>query len=75
MSHNITSTFQLEKQQKFFDKITDKNKFNIIYFDAFGARVQPELWTEAIFKQMFDALILNGVLVTYSAKGLSLIHI
>ncbi|MCC1484503.1 tRNA (5-methylaminomethyl-2-thiouridine)(34)-methyltransferase MnmD [Winogradskyella immobilis] len=69
VSHNVTSTFQLEKQQKFFDKITDKNKFNIIYFDAFGARVQPELWTEAIFKQMFDALILNGILVTYSAKG------
>lgn len=68
-SHNISSNFQLEKQQKFFKDITAKNQFNIIYFDAFGARVQPDLWTEDIFKIMFNALKENGVLVTYSAKG------
>ncbi|MGJ8549067.1 tRNA (5-methylaminomethyl-2-thiouridine)(34)-methyltransferase MnmD [Winogradskyella wichelsiae] len=65
----ITSNFQLEKQQKFFKDITVKNEFDIIYFDAFGARVQPDLWTEAIFEIMFNALKENGVLVTYSAKG------
>jgi tRNA U34 5-methylaminomethyl-2-thiouridine-forming methyltransferase MnmC len=43
--------------------------FNVIYFDAFGARVQPNLWTEFIFKKMYDSLRLNGILVTYSAKG------
>ena len=68
-AHNITSNFQLEKQQKFFKDINAKNEFNIIYFDAFGARVQPDLWTEDIFKIMFSALKDNGVLVTYSAKG------
>lgn len=67
--HHITPAFQLEKQQKFFKDITAKNEFNIIYFDAFGARVQPDLWTEHIFKIMFSALKANGVLVTYSAKG------
>lgn len=67
--HHITSNFQLEKQQKFFKDIKATNEFNIIYFDAFGARVQPDLWTEDIFKIMFNALKDNGVLVTYSAKG------
>ncbi|GAA4242310.1 tRNA (5-methylaminomethyl-2-thiouridine)(34)-methyltransferase MnmD [Winogradskyella damuponensis] len=67
--HEITSSFLLKKQQKFFKDIEDKNEFNLIYFDAFGARVQPNLWTEDIFKIMFDALKENGVLVTYSAKG------
>jgi tRNA U34 5-methylaminomethyl-2-thiouridine-forming methyltransferase MnmC len=43
--------------------------FNLIYFDAFGARVQPELWTVAIFKKMFNALKSEGYLVTYAAKG------
>ena len=43
--------------------------YDLIYFDAFGARVQPELWTEAIFQLMYNALQNNGVLVTYSAKG------
>ena len=67
--HQLTANFQLEKQQKFFKEITEENVYNIIYFDAFGARVQPDLWTEDIFKIMFKALKENGILVTYSAKG------
>ncbi|HLV15028.1 MAG TPA: tRNA (5-methylaminomethyl-2-thiouridine)(34)-methyltransferase MnmD [Xanthomarina sp.] len=65
----ITSYFTLEKQQKHFHKIEDKDKYNLIYFDAFGARVQPELWTESIFQIMFNSLKEEGILVTYSAKG------
>lgn len=66
---NITSYFSLMKQQKMFHEINDIKAYNIIYFDAFGARVQPELWTEPIFKKMFEALKPEGILVTYSAKG------
>ncbi len=67
--NKITPNFSLIKQHKFFNEIEDIEAYNIIYFDAFGARVQPELWTEAIFKKMYDALKNKGVLVTYSAKG------
>jgi len=67
--HKLTSQFTLIKQRKLFHQIEDENEYNIIYFDAFGARVQPELWTEAIFEKMYNALEKNGVLVTYSAKG------
>ena len=67
--HKIDDRFQLEKRQQFFKDIKDKDAFNLIYFDAFGARVQPELWTEEIFSIMFDALKNEGVLVTYAAKG------
>ncbi len=66
---NLSQSFQLIKQQKMFDEISDENKFNLVYFDAFGARVQPELWTESIFQKMYVALKPKGVLVTYSAKG------
>jgi len=65
----ISTNFSLTKRKQFFNEIQDIEKFDLIYFDAFGARVQPELWTEAIFKIMFDALKNGGVLVTYSAKG------
>ncbi|MBA6152996.1 tRNA (5-methylaminomethyl-2-thiouridine)(34)-methyltransferase MnmD [Gelidibacter maritimus] len=68
-SQRLTPYFTLLKQQKFFKDITEKNQFDVIYFDAFGARVQPELWTESIFRIMFNALKLNGILVTYAAKG------
>ncbi len=65
----ISSHFSLQKVQKDFMRIEDENLFNLIYFDAFGARVQPELWTEELFSKMFDALTPGGVLVTYAAKG------
>ena len=65
----VTDSFHLLKQKKDFREIKDLNKFNLIYFDAFGARVQPDLWTEDIFKIMYEALVQDGILVTYAAKG------
>lgn len=65
----ISKDFQLEKQQKRFEEIADRNKYDLVFFDAFGARVQPELWTEEIFEKMFAAMKTSSVLVTYSAKG------
>ncbi|MEC8832717.1 MAG: tRNA (5-methylaminomethyl-2-thiouridine)(34)-methyltransferase MnmD [Bacteroidota bacterium] len=65
----IAPYFSLQKQKKDFKSIQDQNFFNLIYFDAFGARVQPDLWTEDIFLKMYQALKNNGVLVTYAAKG------
>jgi len=44
-------------------------KFHILYFDAFDPNVQPELWTEFIFKKMYKLLYPNGIFVTYSSKG------
>lgn len=67
--HKITNHFALTKQQRLFSEIKETNAYNLIYFDAFGARVQPELWTETIFASMYEALKEGGVLVTYAAKG------
>lgn len=67
--HPITSQFSLTKLKKMFGDIDDKEQYNLIYFDAFGAKVQPELWTEPIFQKMYDALMSDGILVTYAAKG------
>lgn len=67
--HPITTDFRLAKRQERFEDITDIGLYDLVYFDAFGARVQPELWDEAIFEKMYIALRENGVLVTYAAKG------
>ncbi len=67
--NNISTNFSLTKRKQFFKDISDKNKFDLIYYDAFGAKVQPNLWTEYMFKIMYNALKNNGVIVTYSAKG------
>jgi len=65
---NIAS-FQLKKVQIDLLNFISDEKFDLIYFDAFSPNVQPELWSEAVFQQMFDFLHPNGILVTYSAKG------
>ncbi|PQJ22838.1 tRNA (5-methylaminomethyl-2-thiouridine)(34)-methyltransferase MnmD [Tenacibaculum sp. SG-28] len=69
VKQQISKQFSLTKQKKFFQEITDVNTYDLIYFDAFGARVQPELWTEKIFTIMYNSLRENGILVTYAAKG------
>lgn len=65
---NISNNFTLTKHQQFFQEIEDKDRFHLIYFDAFGFPAQPELWSEAIFKKMYDALLPDGVLVTYACR-------
>ena len=68
-NHEISNHFQILKRKQFFHEISDEHQFDLIYFDAFGARVQPDLWTEEIFSIMYEALKPNGILTTYSAKG------
>ncbi len=65
----LKDNFSLKKRLQDFNDIDDNETFDLIYFDAFGARVQPELWTVFVFNKMYDALRVGGVLVTYAAKG------
>lgn len=64
----VTPYFTLTKRKQFFSDITDENAFDIVYFDAFGYNVQPELWNEAIFEKMYRALKSNGILTTYACR-------
>ena len=65
----LSPSFSFKKRLQRFETISDVDSFDLIYFDAFGAQVQPELWQEAIFQQMYTALKQGGYLVTYAAKG------
>jgi len=64
----VTPYFTLTKRKQFFNDITDENTFDLIYFDAFGYNVQPELWNEAIFEIMYRALKSKGILTTYACR-------
>ena len=65
----LRNNFLFTKRNQFFQDIDDLEKFDLIYFDAFGYRVQPELWSTAIFEKMYKALKPKGILVTYAARG------
>ncbi|GAC1367357.1 MAG: tRNA (5-methylaminomethyl-2-thiouridine)(34)-methyltransferase MnmD [Hymenobacter sp.] len=43
--------------------------YHLIYFDAFAPEKQPELWREAIFRQLHAAAVPGAVLVSYCAQG------
>ncbi|MDH4471244.1 MAG: tRNA (5-methylaminomethyl-2-thiouridine)(34)-methyltransferase MnmD [Fluviicola sp.] len=66
----ISEHFVLEKQLCDLQNATvAPETVDLVYFDAFGPRVQPELWTPEVFQRIYDWLVPGGILVTYCAKG------
>jgi tRNA U34 5-methylaminomethyl-2-thiouridine-forming methyltransferase MnmC len=68
-SVKITNRFTLHKAQVSLQDFIPQTGFDVIYFDAFAPEKQPELWTEALFRKLYDALNPGGIIVTYSSKG------
>lgn len=66
---SIDSFFSLLKHLCLIEEFKSEERFDVIYFDAFSPTQQPELWTEEIFKNMFQLLKSQGILVTYCAQG------
>ncbi len=64
----LNGNFTLIKRHQFFDDIDDDDAFDLIYFDAFGYPVQPELWSVEIFRKMHKSLRKGGILITYSCR-------
>ena len=67
--NEISEHFKIKKLRIEFENYHADKEFDLIYFDAFGPDIQPELWSEDIFKSMYQALKPGGTLVTYSVKG------
>ncbi len=65
----FNDNFTLDKHKMLFEHIAFKNQFDIIYFDAFAPNAQPTLWESPIMQKMYDALLPEGILATYCAKG------
>ena len=65
----IHQSFKLTKVKQKIENYECQETFDIIYFDAFGPRVQEEMLTVAIMEKMYNSLKVNGFLVTYCANG------
>ncbi len=61
--------FALNKRLMRFEDFSDEDAYDLVYYDAFGARVQPEHWEKECFEALYRAMRIGGVLVTYAAKG------
>jgi tRNA U34 5-methylaminomethyl-2-thiouridine-forming methyltransferase MnmC len=65
----IHDYFSLIKVLKKAEEFQSEQKFDIIFYDAFGPHAQPELWEASVFKHLSKFMNLGGVLVTYCAQG------
>ncbi len=65
----LTQKFTFSKIQTKVQDFESKEKFDLIYFDAFGPRVQVEMWEKEVLAKMYNLMKPKGVLVTYCAKG------
>lgn len=70
-SYEILPNFNLKKIQcDFFDlEKIELQPINLVYFDCFGARVQPDLWEKPLFEMVANKMEKEGLLTTYSSKG------
>ena len=67
----IQPNFFLKKiKTDFFelDKI-ELPEIDLVYYDCFGARVQPDLWEKPLFELVKTKMKKGGLLTTYSSKG------
>lgn len=66
----IQSNFILTKLHTTLQQVDlSGGTFDVIYYDAFAPNKQPEMWELPMLKKVVERLRLNGVFVTYCAKG------
>lgn len=66
---SLSKHFSIHKIKSSIQEWSNIHNFDLIYFDAFGPRAQPEMWDLPILEKMFNLLRENGILVTYCAQG------
>ncbi|PWJ56647.1 tRNA U34 5-methylaminomethyl-2-thiouridine-forming methyltransferase MnmC [Dyadobacter jejuensis] len=66
----LSPYFTFRKENRTLQELSHRRQYEVIFYDAFDPRAQPELWTTEIFTNIAAQTAPNGVLVTYSSKGI-----
>lgn len=65
----VDESFTFLKRKEKIQDVLFSTKFDLVYYDAFAPRVQPDLWTEEVFAKIYSVMNPGARLVTYCAKG------
>lgn len=65
----ISPFFKLKKIREDLGSYLFTDHFDVIFYDAFAPGDSPELWTDIIFKKVYNALREHGILITYCSKS------
>lgn len=70
-THQILPNFSLTKFECDFFNLENLKlpPIDLVYYDCFGARVQPDLWEMPLFEMVKNKMRVGGLLTTYSSKG------
>lgn len=66
---SINEFFILHKMEDDLLTMDIPQDIDVVYFDAFAPEKQPEIWSENIFRKIYEAMAPGGILTTYCAKG------
>lgn len=66
----LNDNFKLKIERINAENFITEQHFDLIFLDAFSFDVQPELWSTDFFSELYNLLNLDGIIVTYAAKGL-----
>jgi len=65
----LDSSFNFTKECVDLDSVELGSLFDVVYYDAFGPRVQPNMWSIEKLKRATSVLKPGGIFVTYCAQG------
>lgn len=66
----ITDLFFLQKINTNVLNFKIDDQYDLIFFDLFTPNIQPQLWTYEVFRKIYNAMNINGLLLTFSSKGI-----
>ncbi len=66
----LSKNFSLTKILGDICDISLPQNIDVVFFDAFSPDKQPSLWNEKIFQKIYNSMNINGILTTYSSKGI-----
>jgi tRNA U34 5-methylaminomethyl-2-thiouridine-forming methyltransferase MnmC len=69
IDNQLTPHFSIQKREVKIQDFIAVEPIDLVYFDAFGPRVQAEMWGITILEKMYQSLNVGGALVTYCAQG------
>jgi tRNA U34 5-methylaminomethyl-2-thiouridine-forming methyltransferase MnmC len=65
----LSERFELHRLKEGLMEHHQERAYHLIYYDAFAPRVQPELWTEEVFRHLYSLATSGSIWVSYCAKG------
>ncbi len=68
-TQNLSSSCCLTIHEEKLADLKSTEEFDLIYYDAFSVRHQPEMWTDEIIAHTCSFLKPGGVFVTYAITG------